>query len=80
MVKVHGLVVRRVNINGNDNGVEITRVGSSREFHGADEALEKEAGIILFPGAQEREEMPTVAYSEPEPPTPPTQPFSIRRR
>ena len=77
MVKVHGLVVRRVNINGNDNGVEITRVGSSREFQGVDEALEKTETVVLFPGAQEPEEMPTVAYSEPEPPT---QPFSIRRR
>ena len=80
MVKVHGLVVRRVNINGNDNGVEITRVGSSREFHGVDEALGKEVGVIVFPRAQERDEMPTVAYSEPEPPKPPTQPFVLRRR
>ena len=80
MVKVHGLVVRRVNINGNDNGVEITRVGSSREFHGVDEALEKTEAVILFPRAEEREKMPTVAYSEPEPPKPPTQPIVIRRR
>jgi hypothetical protein len=80
LAKVHGLVVRRVNINGNDNGVEITRVGSSREFHAVPGAGEKTEKVIVFPGSQEREEMPTVAYSEPEPPKPPTQPFVLRRR
>jgi hypothetical protein len=83
--KIHGIVVKRVKINGNDNGIEISKVSRGRHFPTPDEGPEKEETEEpeddFFSGAPGTKILGTPAYPtqdepEPEPPKP-QPPFSI---